>query len=630
MLQALRSKAGSLVVKVLFAFLILSFAVWGIGDIFRGRGPDQTVATVGDRTISLQEVDQQFRQDVGRLQQQFGDQIGLGAARQMGLLDRSVDQLVNLTLYDQLAARMGYAPSDEAVAAAIRSEPSFVDPATGQFSRTVFLDRLSRLRMAEATFVALTRADMARRAMIEAVAFGAGAPAPLVDAVYAYRQETRDIETVTFLDTAQVAVASPTEDEIKTYYDAHRDAFLSPEYRALTVATLDADDLMADVTVTADDARAEYERNVATYERPERRSFDQAIAPTEQAARGLTDAVHGGKTLADAVAEGGAAGVTSSPIAETAKTDMPIPALAEAGFALAPGGVTDPVQSPFGWHVLVLTDVKPPETAPFEEVQADIEAALKTSRALDLLYEKSSRFEDALNGGSSLEDASATFGFPVVTVPPIAADGRMQDGSAAPEMTARDAVLTAAFGLAEGGQSPPIPAGEKGYAVVRVDRIEAPAPEPLDTVRDAVVAAWRAEKQAEAAKALAAVAEERLKAGEAAEAVATSLSGMVETRTGVLRASGGAALPAGLTERAFALKPGEVATLATNGARTVLRLVAIHPADATTDLAAKDGIASDITDRMAGDLVQQFDAALRDRFGVSIDRQVLDLLGYEG
>jgi hypothetical protein len=37
MLQALRSTVGSWIVKILFVLLILSFGVWGIGDIFRGR-----------------------------------------------------------------------------------------------------------------------------------------------------------------------------------------------------------------------------------------------------------------------------------------------------------------------------------------------------------------------------------------------------------------------------------------------------------------------------------------------------------------------------------------------------------------------------------------------------------------
>ena len=51
MLQAIRSKAGSFVVKGLFVLLILTFGVWGIGDIFRNRPTDTVIATVGDQNI---------------------------------------------------------------------------------------------------------------------------------------------------------------------------------------------------------------------------------------------------------------------------------------------------------------------------------------------------------------------------------------------------------------------------------------------------------------------------------------------------------------------------------------------------------------------------------------------------
>ncbi|HEY2538737.1 MAG TPA: SurA N-terminal domain-containing protein, partial [Stellaceae bacterium] len=51
MLQAIRSKAGSFFVKALFGLLILTFGIWGIGDIFRNRPTDTTVATVGSQGI---------------------------------------------------------------------------------------------------------------------------------------------------------------------------------------------------------------------------------------------------------------------------------------------------------------------------------------------------------------------------------------------------------------------------------------------------------------------------------------------------------------------------------------------------------------------------------------------------
>ena len=61
MLQAIRSRAGSFVVKGLFGLLILTFGIWGIGDIFRNRPTDTVVATVGDESIRAEDLQSALR-----------------------------------------------------------------------------------------------------------------------------------------------------------------------------------------------------------------------------------------------------------------------------------------------------------------------------------------------------------------------------------------------------------------------------------------------------------------------------------------------------------------------------------------------------------------------------------------
>ena len=56
MLNVLRQKAGSWVVKVLLLLLVVSFAIWGIGDVFFGGGQNPTVAKVGGSEISASEL----------------------------------------------------------------------------------------------------------------------------------------------------------------------------------------------------------------------------------------------------------------------------------------------------------------------------------------------------------------------------------------------------------------------------------------------------------------------------------------------------------------------------------------------------------------------------------------------
>jgi len=84
MLQAIRSRAGSLVVKVLFGLLILTFAVWGIGDIFRNRSTDTVIVTVADQSIHGAELQTAVRREIDRLREQFGAAVDLQQAKKNG------------------------------------------------------------------------------------------------------------------------------------------------------------------------------------------------------------------------------------------------------------------------------------------------------------------------------------------------------------------------------------------------------------------------------------------------------------------------------------------------------------------------------------------------------------------
>ena len=84
MLQAIRSRAGSYVVKVLFALLILTFGLWGIGDIFRSRGTDTVVATVGNQIIRAEELQTALRRAIEQLSARFGSAIDPQQAKRRG------------------------------------------------------------------------------------------------------------------------------------------------------------------------------------------------------------------------------------------------------------------------------------------------------------------------------------------------------------------------------------------------------------------------------------------------------------------------------------------------------------------------------------------------------------------
>ena len=71
MRKAGQTLVGKVIASIFFGALIVSFAIWGIGDIFRGFGRS-TVAKVGGTEITVE----QFRLIYNDRLQQIGQQVG--------------------------------------------------------------------------------------------------------------------------------------------------------------------------------------------------------------------------------------------------------------------------------------------------------------------------------------------------------------------------------------------------------------------------------------------------------------------------------------------------------------------------------------------------------------------------
>ncbi len=134
MLQVLRSSASNFLIRGLMILIILSFAVWGIqGYLFDGATGD-AVVKIGDQVISRAEISAAMTRDL-RVLQARGLQITRDQARSLGLLDQSLNRLIDARLYTQGGDSLGMAVSDATVRAAIRADPLFGDE-EGVFSRS--------------------------------------------------------------------------------------------------------------------------------------------------------------------------------------------------------------------------------------------------------------------------------------------------------------------------------------------------------------------------------------------------------------------------------------------------------------------------------------------------------------
>lgn len=624
MIQTLRNQTGSWLVKILLLLVVLSFGVWGIGDFFRDAPPDTIVATVGTIEIDINTVNTEFQNEVDLQRRLSGGNYSTEEALSDGLVDLILDSLINQALLIQMGVDINLVIPDEIVIAQIRSQSGFQNQLTGQFDNQLLLQYLARNRLSEEAYVEQIRRELQQGVLRLSVARGAWVPEVLGDALYGYQQEGRIADTVTIPYTTITEIPEPTEADLRSFHAENEELFLAPEYRNLTVIAIGPDDFADSIAVSDDDLAVAYDQRQAQFVAAERRQFDQAILSDQADATALAEAARASGSLSDAVAAMENIDAQIIPLDWSTRSDL-FAELADAAFALPENGISEPLETPFGWHVLQLTGLEAEQIQPFEEVADELRRDVQIDRALDIVFEQVNALDDEIAAGTDLNEAATVLGLTAVGTSPIAADGSVQDGGTAPNLPVLPAIAAVAFQLDEGEASFLEETDDGIFFTVRVDGIVAPEVRPLDDVREAVIAAWQNAARGERAAQRAELAAQRLAAANDPDAVAQEFSGTAGVTPPLLRdGSNRGTLSAGAVERLFGLSVGEVAVVDDGINQIVMRLETIELPVPDAENAAYTAIQQRTENAMGSDLLQQFLQQLQETVDVEIHQSVLD------
>jgi peptidyl-prolyl cis-trans isomerase D len=613
MLETFRKASKTWIVKLFFAVLTLSFVSWGVGDVWRSIGRNPAIH-VGSTDISAQEVQSEFKREVDRLQPLFGGKLTPEEARKLGLMDRTIETIVTRTLIDEAGRTLGLSASDDAILAKVAANPAFRND-KGQFDRQLFRVALSRAGFSEESYLRTERSNMVRGQMAEALGGTVTAPKGLVEPLVRFREERRVAEVLTLKDDAQALPAAPDQATLEAWYKAHTDRFMAPELRAMTVLQLRPADVAHDIQVTPEMLQEAYDAKREEYTTPERRTVQQLVFDTDAQADKAAELAKQGKDLA-AVAQ--ATGLKVMDLGQVEKRDLP-DELAEPVFSAAQGATVGPIKTPLGSHMVRVTQVAPGRTRPLPEVKAQLEQELTRDKANEKLSEAATKVEDALGGGSTVEEAASQLHLRVFKVAAMDAKGRAPNGKPVADLPKAPQFLDVAFHTEQGTESQLTEAGDEGYFLVRVDSVTPPQPKPFADVKAETLAGWQAEKRHEAALARADKAAEALKSGQSLAQVASAFGATAKTTKPFTR-EGEAEVPATAVAQLFRAQLGGVAVAPDNGGVQVARLTKVEAFDPAKGAEVVQANARKLSQSISGDLVDQYIAALNGSLGVKVDR----------
>ncbi len=620
MLQALRKGTGTWIAKIFIGLLVMSFAVWGLADIFVGYGM-QTVATVGDTEISSQEYQSEFQRELRSLSTRYNRNITVDDARSMALDSQILLRLIGDAAIETQAKSLGLDVTRKAVGARLKREAAFKD-STGNFSQERFYQLLQANGLSEQVFMQRQHRGLVMQQITGTVTAGAQVPKVMLDAANKYRNETRKLTYITVPLSQLGEVGESSVENARNYYNTHKSEFRAPETRKIGVIVLTPEALSKEVKISEEDIKAYFEHNKARFSTPERRAVLQIPFPDIKTAEEAYGKLKNG---ADFMEIAKARNLTRQDIdlGVIAKTGLADEAVADAVFSLSVGEISKPVEGALASVIAKVTKIEPAVVRTLEDERENIHKGLAAEKAAETILDAYDKIEDERAGGATLGEVGKKLDLKYIEVPALDRRGLGADGKPVELLARQPGVLRAIFSADVGLETDPEETPERGFIWYEVLKI---TPERLKSFEEVKDEAAKKLHETEERTLLAKKGQElvdKLRSGEKLADLALSFGVEIVESNALKRTARDADLSPAALQQAFALKKGAFgSTAAPDGKGRLIFQVTESNIPKALDSKGQDELLKSVIPEIGDDLVVQYIRALREGFGVNINQTV--------
>src|SRR5215831_15723712 len=489
-----------------------------------GALSSDTIAKIGDQTVTTQDVQQQLTQM--ERANQIPPQFRGIAAQQI------LQQLVRQKELEYEAKRLGITVSDQERADRIKlylpmafNNGTFIG--IDQYTQLV----QQRFQLPVATFEELVRQGLLEEKFRKLVTDGISVGPEELKDEYRFKNEKVKLDYALIKPEDLEAKIAPSDAEIKAEYEKNKAKYQVPERRSVRYALLDVNQLRQSIQISDDTLKQQYQANIQQYEVPTQVHVQHILFKTV----GQTDAeVEETRKKAEDVLKQLKKGAKFDELAKKYSEDpgskdkggdlswirqgQTVPEFEKAAFSLAPGQISDLVKTQYGFHIIKVLEKQTAHTKPFEEVKDSIRTPLLLTEADKKASSTADQLSAAIRRSSkaSLDDLAKQYNLAVGQTRPVSASEPILELGNSQEV--RDEI----FRLRQGDLSLPIHT-DRGYVVLSVKDAFPAHQGTLEEVRDRVTADLKKEQSVQQAKSKADELVRRVRAGEKLETAAKAL-----------------------------------------------------------------------------------------------------------
>ena len=493
MLQALRNGTKSNLMRAFLLVLVVGFGMWGIGDIFRSSPNDEDAITVDNITVSANEVAITF----DRARRFYYPGLNNNEAIATGLMDQIIAELIERSLFEAEAARLGLTVTRDMAKQSLRTNPLFQD-ASGNFNPLLMRDILARRGISEDQLIADIGYAEKRNQVIAAIASGAEYSPVLADSMAKWLAQQRQIHFAAIAISPD-QVTDPDQATLSGWYRDNQDIFDAPTMRSVTAVILSPDHYLQNIVVSQTELENAFEERKSAFSVPERRDFLQMVLPDLETAEAVRQRLIAGEEFAAVALEVSGDKPEDITFVGVTRDDLPED-LAATIFAGSEGNVTNPSQTPFGVYVFEITAINEAKIPSFEDVRTRLEEELKIEMAVNQVYDSITIFEEAQDSGATLEEAAKAAKAQLITIEGMSQNSLNESSDPINDIATSTGFRSAVWQQEIGTEGMLIADEDNTYFALRVENETAARSRDLDEVKDEAIKAWKLETAISRAK----------------------------------------------------------------------------------------------------------------------------------
>lgn len=504
MLDIVRSKQKSFLIKIAFAVIILSFV---IGYTMLTAPTDQrmdqgreTAARVNGDAISYSAYQNVYSNLYSLYQSIYQNAFDANLERQLNLPRQALQQLIEEQLLVQLAGKLNLKVSKQELINSIAGYDAF--QVNGQFNRDRYVEVLSYQRISPEQFEEAQRRELLTQKVREQLQRDVTITQDEVITAFHQENDKINLDFVWLTPALVEAKVEVTEAGIEQFFNDNKEQFRIPERVSLRYLQFDPARYEAEIrTFSEADMERFYRRNLELFEVEEQVAAahillritadtdEETITKRRELAQKIRQQLREGADFAQLAklhsddtsnaAAGGELGYFGRGIM--------VGDFEAAAFALRPGQLSDVIQTPFGFHIIKVNDYIAPGFKPLVEVLDKVKAGLAIEKSRQLAYEKAMDAYNINRRSGDLEPAANENNLGIKETGFFAANEPINGLGRVTE------IADIAFSLQPGELARPIQTTHGIFLFTLKDRQPSRLPE-LDEVKAAVESAFREEQ----------------------------------------------------------------------------------------------------------------------------------------